>query len=48
MRRFLSGLLDYTYPTLGGLAALIHALAGDDRLTRWLRTNEEHEPEPIS
>jgi hypothetical protein len=47
MRR-LARALDFTGPVLGGLAAWAHALLGDDRMARWLRTNAEHEPEPIA
>lgn len=38
----------YLWPVLGGLAAWGHCLFGDDRMSRWLRTNTEHEPEPIA
>jgi tagatose-1,6-bisphosphate aldolase len=47
MRR-LSSVFDFAAPVLGGLAAWAHCILGDDRMARWLRTNEEHEPEPIA
>lgn len=37
MRRF----ADYTWPLLGGVAAWLHCLVGDDRMARWLRTNHD-------
>lgn len=44
----LSDVLDHSWPVVGGLASWLHCLLGDDRMARWLRTNEEHEPEPIA
>jgi hypothetical protein len=41
-------ILDYTGPILGGVAAWMHCLFDDDRLARWLRDNDEYEPEPMA
>lgn len=44
----LGWLLDFTWPVAGGIAVWAHCLFDDDRLSRWLRTNPDHEPEPIA
>ena len=48
IRQSISDALDYSWPVAGGLAAILHALIGDDRFSRWLRDNAEHEPEPVA
>ena len=47
MRRF-SAALDYTGAVLGGVAAWLHCIVGTDHMARWLRTNVDHEPEPMA
>jgi hypothetical protein len=50
IRRAIDSALGYTFPVASGLAAIVYALPviGTDRLSRWLRTNTDHEPEPAA
>ena len=40
--------LDYSWPVIGGLASWMHCLLGDERMARWLRDNQDYEPEPLA
>lgn len=39
--------LDYSAAVLGGVASWLQC-AHSDRLSRWLRDNEDYEPEPVA